>query len=208
VLAPARNRMLRACATSRPSTASCDWWRLFAVRLGSGGGPLPSIDVADARWMNAAAASMRPCKAVLGDRSGTIVFSVHSIGPHKTPLPKGLKDQPTVRKGLTAGMAALAAITFAPIAHADSGDQASAEEAMRAVYSRITCGSPPMPMSLQSITWSRFYPASFGEGRIIDANPRLGGPFQVAFTNPRVGPAQDSPPFRAYGQWGVNLEFC
>jgi hypothetical protein len=26
---------------------SCDWWRLFAVRLGSGG-PLPSIDVADA----------------------------------------------------------------------------------------------------------------------------------------------------------------
>jgi hypothetical protein len=108
------------------------------------------------------------------------------------------------------GLAALAAagIACAPLAHADTGDQASAEEAVRAVYSRITCGSPPMPMSLQSITWSRFYPASFGEGRIIDADPRLGGPFQVAFTNPRVGPAQDSPPFRAYGQWGVNLEFC
>jgi len=29
-------------------TPSWDWWRLFAVRLGSGGAPLPSIDVADA----------------------------------------------------------------------------------------------------------------------------------------------------------------
>jgi hypothetical protein len=34
-----------AYATSRPSTPSFAWWRLFAVRLG--GGPLPSIDVAD-----------------------------------------------------------------------------------------------------------------------------------------------------------------
>ncbi|MGZ4585560.1 MAG: hypothetical protein ACXVYI_14665 [Mycobacterium sp.] len=25
-----------ACVTSRPSTPSCGWWRLFAVRLGSG----------------------------------------------------------------------------------------------------------------------------------------------------------------------------
>jgi hypothetical protein len=113
-----------------------------------------------------------------------------------------------MRKGLIAGMAALAAITLAPIANADNGDQASAEQAVRAVYSRITCGSPPMPMSLQSIQWDSFTPASFGEGRIIDANPRLGGPFQVAWTNPRVGPAKDAPPFRAYGQWGVNLEFC
>ena len=30
----------------------------------------------------------------------------------------------------------------------------------------------------------------------------------VAYWNPKVGPAQDSPPYRGYGQWGVNLEFC
>jgi hypothetical protein len=29
---------LSACATSAPSTPSCAWWRLFAVRLGSGVG--------------------------------------------------------------------------------------------------------------------------------------------------------------------------
>jgi hypothetical protein len=27
---------IRSCATSRPSTPSCGWWRLFVVRLGSG----------------------------------------------------------------------------------------------------------------------------------------------------------------------------
>jgi hypothetical protein len=31
-----RGPTLRACATSPPSTPSCDWWRLFTVRLGSG----------------------------------------------------------------------------------------------------------------------------------------------------------------------------
>jgi hypothetical protein len=35
--AAARHRR-NACATSRPSTPSCDWWRLFAARLGSGAG--------------------------------------------------------------------------------------------------------------------------------------------------------------------------
>jgi hypothetical protein len=30
------------------STMSCNWWRLFAVRLGSGVGRSPSIDVTDA----------------------------------------------------------------------------------------------------------------------------------------------------------------
>lgn len=48
VLPAACRPKLRPCATSRPSTSSCDWWRVFAVRLGSGGGPPPSIDVAHA----------------------------------------------------------------------------------------------------------------------------------------------------------------
>jgi hypothetical protein len=113
-----------------------------------------------------------------------------------------------MRKGLVGVMAALAAITFTPLAHAGPDDQDGAEQAVRAIYSRTTCGSPPMPKQLQSIQWSSFYPASFGEGRIIDANPRLGGPFQVAWANPRVGPAKDFGAYRAYGQWEVNLEFC
>jgi hypothetical protein len=111
---------------------------------------------------------------------------------------------------LTKISVALAAvgIVCAPLAHADPGDQASAEQAVRAVYAEIRCGSPPMPMRLVGIQWDRFYPASGGEGRIIDANPRLGGPFQVAWANPRVGPAKDFGAYRAYGQWEVNLEFC
>lgn len=102
-----------------------------------------------------------------------------------------------------------AGIVCAPMAQADSGDQNAAEEAVTVIYNRVQRGcTPSMPPHLQSISWSRFYPGSGGEGRIIDANPSLGGPFQAYWTNPRVGPAVDSPPFRAYGQWGVNLEFC
>jgi hypothetical protein len=114
-----------------------------------------------------------------------------------------------MRKLLIAGVAAIAAITFAPVAHADSGDQSAAEQAVQTIYSQVQrrC-TPSMPPSLQSISWSRFYPASGGEGTIHDANPALGGPFQAYYTNPQVGPAKNSPPFRASGQWGVNLEFC
>jgi hypothetical protein len=100
-------------------------------------------------------------------------------------------------------------IASAPPAHAYDGDQGSAEEAVTAIYNRVqrAC-TPSMPPSLQSISWDNFNPVAGGAGTIHDANPQLGGPFQVAYWNERVGPAQDSPPFRAYGQWGVNLEFC
>jgi hypothetical protein len=110
---------------------------------------------------------------------------------------------------IAAGMAAaLAATVLAPLVHADVGDQADAEAAVRAVYAEITCGSPPMPMHLVGIQWSRFAPASGGEGRIIDADPHLGGPFQVSYWNPKVGPAQPMRGYRPWGQWSVNLEFC
>jgi hypothetical protein len=98
---------------------------------------------------------------------------------------------------------------IAPPAHAYSGDQADAEQAVSAIYNRVQRGcTPHTPPSLQSISWDSFNPAAGGTGLIHDANPSLGGPFQVAYWNPRVGPAKDSPPYRAYGQWGVNLEFC
>ena len=114
-----------------------------------------------------------------------------------------------MRKLLIAGIAAAAAIAFTPSAQAYSGDQASAEQAVTAIYNQVQRGcTPSMPPSLQSISWNTFNPASGGTGVIHDANPSLGGPFIVAYWNERVGPAQDSPPYRAYGQWGVNLEFC
>ena len=106
-------------------------------------------------------------------------------------------------------MAAAAAITFAPLAHADSADQAAAEQAVQTIYNQVQRGcTPTEPPQLRSIQWSRFVADSGGEGRIVDANPNLGGPFKVAWWNPRVGPAQDTVPYRASGQWGVNLEFC
>jgi hypothetical protein len=80
---------------------------------------------------------------------------------------------------------------------------------VRTLYNQVQRGCTPTEApQFQSISWSTFTPASFGEGRIIDARSALGGPFKVTYWNPRVGPAQDTPPYRAYGQWGVNLEFC
>ncbi|HEY1842081.1 MAG TPA: hypothetical protein VGG53_18010 [Mycobacterium sp.] len=113
-----------------------------------------------------------------------------------------------MRKLLIGGMVA-AAVICTPSAQAYSGDQASAEQAVTAIYNRVQRGcTPSMPPSLQSISWDNFNPDAGGAGTIHDANPQLGGAFQVAYWNEKVGPAHDSPPFRAYGQWGVNLEFC
>jgi hypothetical protein len=102
-----------------------------------------------------------------------------------------------------------AAIAGAPPAQAVSGDQADAEQAVTAIYYQVQRGcTPRMSPSLQSISWDSFHPVAGGTGRIHDANPALGGPFIVTYWNEKVGPARDSPPYRAYGQWGVNLEFC
>jgi hypothetical protein len=113
---------------------------------------------------------------------------------------------------LAVGVAALAAITFtvcAPIAHAETGDQISAEQAVTAIYKQVQARcTPSMTSYLQSINWTEFYPRSYGEGRIIDGTPGLGGPFKVYYDDPRYGPAVDSAAGRAHGQWSVDLEFC
>ncbi|BBY44261.1 hypothetical protein [Mycolicibacterium celeriflavum] len=103
-----------------------------------------------------------------------------------------------------------AGLLLAPMAHADTGDLASAEEAVYAVYEQVqaacTPSSPPQP---RSITWETFYPGASGNGVVNDANEGLGGPFAIYYTNPRVGPANDDPSVgRAYGQWNVDLQFC
>lgn len=102
-----------------------------------------------------------------------------------------------------------AGIACAPLAHAETGDRADAEQAVRMIYNDVQARcTPSLRPSFQAITWENFYPGVGGQGRIQDANPTLGGPFRVLFTNPRVGPAQDNAVGRAYGQWNVNLEFC
>jgi hypothetical protein len=111
-------------------------------------------------------------------------------------------------KPLIVATALIAAIALAPVVSAEVGDQADAEAAVQAVYGEITCGSPPMPMHFTGIQWSRFYPASGGEGRIVDADPHLGGPFTIVYTNPKVGPPEHLRGYRNSGQWSVNLQFC
>jgi hypothetical protein len=111
---------------------------------------------------------------------------------------------------MAAGAVITVGITGVPLAHADSGDQPAAEQAVTAIYDQVIpgCTMHHNTADIQSISWSSFYPASWGEGRISDANSALAGPFKVYYQNPRVGPAQDSAAGRAYGQWAVDLEFC
>jgi hypothetical protein len=115
-----------------------------------------------------------------------------------------------VRKAVAIPAVLAAGIACAPLAQAESGDQSAAEQAVTAIYNQVIpgCTSHHDVGNIQSISCDNFYPGVGGEGRIHDANSSLGGPFQAYYTNAKVGPAQDSPPFRAYGQWGVNLEFC
>jgi hypothetical protein len=111
-----------------------------------------------------------------------------------------------MRKTILTAVAAVAAITFAPSAYAENGDQNSATQAVESVYNQVQAGcTPRTPPSFQSISWSSFYPASFGKGVINDANPGLGGPFMAAWDTTTQTPA---PGWRRVGNWDVQLQFC
>ncbi|WP_216638058.1 hypothetical protein [Mycobacterium colombiense] len=113
-----------------------------------------------------------------------------------------------VKNALVIPVVLTAGIACAPLAEADSGDQASAEQAVTAIYNQVQARcTPRTPPAFQSISWDNFYPAVGGEGHIHDANSALGGPFKASYWNPRVGP-KDGAAGRAYGQWSVDLEFC
>jgi hypothetical protein len=96
-------------------------------------------------------------------------------------------------------------------AYADMPSQASAEAAVRSLYTQVQAGcTPTMPSSFQSITWDFFTSTPDGEGhiggtgRIRDANLSLGGPFVAMWDT--GGPAE--PGARKVGPWDVILEFC
>jgi hypothetical protein len=80
-----------------------------------------------------------------------------------------------MRRLLMTGVAAIAATTLAPLAHADGS--ASLNDAVRQVYTKrqAQC-TPNMPPSFQGIQLTSVGEGE-GQGRIIDANPHLGGPF-------------------------------
>jgi hypothetical protein len=98
----------------------------------------------------------------------------------------------------------VAGIAVAPVAQAD-GTQASAEQAVGTVYNQVQrrC-TPSLAPSLQSISWEQFN-GNYGKGRIVDADPRLGGSFQIGWDNTNGSPAAG---WRRSGQWDVELEFC
>jgi hypothetical protein len=114
-----------------------------------------------------------------------------------------------VRKALVLPVLA-ASLIFAPLAHAEPGDQISAEQAVMAIYKQVIpgCTEGHDTAHLQSINWTEFYSRSYGEGRIVDYTKELGGPFKVYYEDPRYGPAVDNAAGRASGQWSVDLEFC
>jgi hypothetical protein len=103
-------------------------------------------------------------------------------------------------------------------AHAD-GNTANLNQIIERVYEKrqAQC-TPNMPPQFQGIVWdtdpSQFgtehYPTgSGGKGRIIDANPHLGGPFQVWWGDgsPRL-PDAIRVPAQPNGYWDITLEFC
>jgi hypothetical protein len=110
-----------------------------------------------------------------------------------------------------AAIAALAAgIAFAPSAEAD-GNTANLDQIVAQVYREVQqrC-TPHTPPNFQRIQWDAGSPyGGGGTGRIIDANPALGGPFQVLWNlgpNPPAG--YRSVPAQPQGFWDINLEFC
>jgi hypothetical protein len=103
----------------------------------------------------------------------------------------------------------VAGIACAPLAQAD-GNPANLDQLVAQVYNQVQRGcTPKTPPSFQSIAWDSPPAGQGGSGRIIDANPALGGPFQAywnlgggPFPGARVVPAQPQ------GYWDIVLEFC
>jgi hypothetical protein len=108
---------------------------------------------------------------------------------------------------IAAAVLAAAGIISPPLAHAD-GNQADLSRAVEQVYNQVQSRcTPQTPPHFQRIEVT-----GNGEGRIIDSNPSLGGPFQYLWGPPgSVGvPSADyrTVPAQPNGYWYINLEFC
>jgi hypothetical protein len=116
---------------------------------------------------------------------------------------------------------AIALATAAP-AHAD-GNASNLDQIVAQVYEKrqAQC-TPSMPPHFVRIDWDTFpisfgphtdvghYPTgSGGRGRIVDANPSLGGPFQAWWGDGSPGlPDAIRVPAQPNGYWDITLAFC
>jgi hypothetical protein len=112
---------------------------------------------------------------------------------------------------LAAGFGLVALLTAGsgsvPVAYADPGDQASAEQAVHVAYDLVQARcTPSKAPAFQSISWQQFSPATFGQGTIHDAEPSLGGDFKAYYNRP--GGPQIPRGVIKHGDWYVQLEFC
>ncbi|GAC1399892.1 MAG: hypothetical protein NVS4B6_25240 [Mycobacterium sp.] len=106
--------------------------------------------------------------------------------------------------GLAAVMAALA--VSAPLAHADPGDKAAAEQAVVTAYNtkQPSCAPHARPQ-LRSIDWLGFRPGSWGQGHVIDADSLLGGEFETFYDQSGQAPIAGA---MHVGPWAVRFDFC
>src|SRR6185312_13897122 len=115
-----------------------------------------------------------------------------------------------LRFGILAGVLVAGSVAIGAPAHAD-GNPANLDQVIAQVYQRVQGGCTPRTQpSFQRIAWDSAPTGQGGAGRIIDANPSLGGPFHV-YWNLGGGPfpgAQGVVPAQPQGYWDVVLEFC
>ena len=106
--------------------------------------------------------------------------------------------------GLAAAMVAL--VVCAPVAHADPGDKAAAEQAVTTAYNtkQPVCAPNAHPQ-LRSINWLGFTPGSWGQGHVVDADQLLGGEFETFYD--QSGQAA-IPGAMHVGPWAVRFDFC
>lgn len=120
-------------------------------------------------------------------------------------------DAPMKITVLMPAVLAAAGIACAPLAQAD-GDASNLDQLVAQVYNQVqTRCTPPTPPSFQRIAWDNGRPTGLGgTGRIIDANPALGGPFTAWWSpTPNATPgARVVPALGGNSYWQITLQFC
>jgi len=95
-------------------------------------------------------------------------------------------------------------------AHADGSDQ-GLMVALVTAYDQVQSKcTPNLPPSFQGVRWTGAHTGGTGRGMIIDADPRLGGPFSYMWS---LGPTDlagyhTSKDIGGNGYWLIKFDFC
>lgn len=111
-----------------------------------------------------------------------------------------------------AGAVVAAAVLFGPAvsAHAD-GSEEGIESAVHTLYQDVQARcTPTLTPHFTGIEWTGVHTGNVGQGRIKDANPQLGGPFDYMWGLGPQGPSgyRVVPDPGGNGYWFINLQFC